>query len=228
MKQIVGFILLLFPLIVSKGQSIQNTSPIEPEIDASNPLTLGLNAYQIARFKPNTYDLQNIVNYTTEKWFIRGAVDYYKTPEMNTQYGSSSFSIARIINLGNDNFNNKIGLGAVVSHSRINGVSGGFNFVGVQSNTKWKFVELFTYQVNGTIEAQYGAYYKFTKNNLWEVRSHPRMLFNTQTGKREVPVGIGIGHTVRMSKATMYIYCEPEYDIANNNYLIYSGVKFIF
>lgn len=149
---------------------------------------------------------------------------------MSTQYGSSSFSVARIMNFSHPEkgWTNKIGLGLVVSHSELNGFSGGVNFVGVQFNEKWKFVELLTYQANGTIEAQYGAYYKFTKNNLWEVRSHPRMLFNTQTGRREVPVGVGIGHTIRMTNATMYIYCEPEYDIYNHNYLIYSGVKLIF
>ncbi|NLR93026.1 hypothetical protein [Flammeovirga agarivorans] len=228
---------ILFTLVLSVisysfslGQDSTAVLPLEEEVDASNPLSKGLNAYQIGRFKPNKVELQNIVNYTTSKWFIRAAVDYTKPYDGQVYYGSSSFMVSRVFDFAKNNEDWKVqtGFGVVVSNSRVNGNAIGVNFVGVQMNQKWKFVELFTYQSNGTIEAQYGAYYKFTPNGNWEIRTHPRMLFNTQTGVHEIPVGIGLGHTVRSKAFTSYIYCEPEYDLYNNEYIIYSGIKFIF
>ncbi|OHX67071.1 hypothetical protein [Flammeovirga pacifica] len=230
-KFLITSILSLICVLFSYAQedSIAITPP-EEQVDASNPLSKGLNFYQIGRFKPNKVELQNIVNYTTNKWFIRAAVDYTKPYDDNVYYGSSSFMVSRIFDLAknNDEWKVQTGFGVVVSNSKVNGNAIGVNFVGVQMNDKWKFVELFTYQSNGTIEAQYGAYYKFTQNGNWEIRTHPRMLFNTQTGVHEIPVGIGIGHTMRTPMFTTYIFCEPEYDLYNNEYLIYSGVKFIF
>ncbi|AZQ65490.1 hypothetical protein EI427_25085 [Flammeovirga pectinis] len=229
-----NFILPLLFIVLSlnfaNAQDTTTVENVEEMVDASNPLSKGLNVYQIGRFKPNQVQMQNIVNYTTSKWFIRAAVDYTKPYDADVSYGSSSFMVSRLIEFGKNNEDWKIqtGFGAVVSHSAANGVTAGVNFVGVQLSKKWKFVELLTYQFNGTIEAQYGVYYKFTNNGLWEVRSHPRMLFNTQTGVNEIPVGVGLGRTVKSKTFTAYIYCEPEYDLANNCYLIYSGVKFIF
>ncbi|MBD0399780.1 hypothetical protein [Flammeovirga sp. EKP202] len=220
----------LIHVSIAMGQDSTSVQHPEEEIDASNPLTKGLNAYQIGRFKPQQVDLQNIVNYTNNKWFIRAALDYTKPYEGQVYYQASSFMVSRVIDLGKNNENWKIqtGFGVVVSNSQANGTAVGVNAIGVQMNDKWKFVELFTYQSNGTIEAQYGAYYKFTKNGNWEVRTHPRMLFNTQTGVHEIPVGLGLGHTVRAKSFTTYMFCEPEYDLYNNEYIIYSGLKFIF
>lgn len=214
---------LLIPIII--------WSQTPPEtIDASNPLSKGLNVYQIFRIKPDVLDMQNIVNYTNSKWFIRGAIDYNKVYSEDLNYGSSSFLVSRLFKFSPENelWKVQVGVGAIISDSRINGLSAGVSFVGVQSYKKWKFVELFTYQVNNTIEAQYGLYYKISKNGLWEVRSHPRMLFNLDTGKNEIPAGVGIGKTILGKSFTTYVFCEPEYDFVANSYLIYTGVKVIF
>ncbi|MBK0369455.1 hypothetical protein [Flavobacterium agrisoli] len=152
---------------ITWGQEIE-----EEEVDASNPLSKGWNIYQIFRIKPNLLDMQNIVNFTTDKWFYRGAIDYNKAHPGDLNYGSTSFLVAKLFKLSpnNQSWKSQLGVGVVISDSKLNGFSGGVNLVGIQSNKKWKFVELFTYQVNNTIEAQYGIYYKFTKDGLWEVR----------------------------------------------------------
>ena len=223
MKNFITICFLFIPII------IWSQAPAE-EIDASNPLSKGLNVYQIFRIKPDVLDMQNIVNYTTSKWFIRGSIDYNKVHSEDLNYGSSSFLVSRLFKFLPDNelWKVQIGVGAIISDSKLNGFSGGISFVGVQSYKKWKFVELFTYQVNNTIEAQYGIYYKISKNGLWEVRSHPRMLFNLDTGKNEIPAGVGLGKTILGKSFTTYVFCEPEYDFVANDYLIYTGVKVIF
>lgn len=224
MKSFIAKCFFLIPVIIWS-----QTAP-EEQIDASNPLSKGLNFYQIFRVKPDVLDMQNIVNYTTDKWFIRGAIDYNKVSSEDINYGSSSFLVSRLFKFSPDNelWKVQVGVGAIISDSKANGFSAGISFVGVQSYKKWKFVELFTYQVNNTIEAQYGIYYKISEDGLWEVRSHPRMLFNMDTGVNEIPAGVGVGKTILGKSFTTYVFCEPEYDFVAKDYLIYTGVKFIF
>lgn len=217
MKSFIAKCFFLIPVIIWS-----QTAP-EEQIDASNPLSKGLNFYQIFRVKPDVLDMQNIVNYTTDKWFIRGAIDYNKVSSEDINYGSSSFLVSRLFKFSPDNelWKVQVGVGAIISDSKANGFSAGISFVGVQSYKKWKFVELFTYQVNNTIEAQYGIYYKISEDGLWEVRSHPRMLFNMDTGVNEIPAGVGVGKTILGKSFTTYVFCEPEYDFVAKDYLIY-------
>lgn len=223
MKNFIAKCIFFIPIVIWSQTSTD-------VIDASNPLSKGLNVYQILRVKPDMLDMQNIVNYTNSKWFIRGSVDYNKVFSGDLNYGSSSFLVSRLFKFSPENelWKVQIGVGVIISDSKLNGFSGGVSMVGVQSYKKWKFVELFTYQVNNTIEAQYGVYYKISKDGLWEVRSHPRMLFNLDTGENEIPAGVGIGKTILGKTFTTYVFCEPEYDFVASDYLIYTGVKVIF
>ncbi|MHA7128609.1 hypothetical protein [Algoriphagus namhaensis] len=211
--------------------------------DANNPIdpapTFGL----WNRFYSNDQSrLQFLANVTKGKWFYRFTMEYefnYQDPSYRwfvydgepqkekSHFNSTNFLVARLFQ--SKNGQHQYGVGAVVSYFHGRNFAGGVNFVSVSKVGTWKFITLTTLQAGNeifTMEFQPGIYHDFP--NGWYFRSHPRMLFNFETGFHEVPFGAGIGKIFSGQKPVVNLFFEPQYDVRNSVPMLYMGGKLLF
>lgn len=213
--------------------------------DANNPIdpspTLGIwNRF----YADEQSRLQILGNVTYGKWFYRvtaeyefnypnESIDYFNYDEENrpdqNQFNSANFLVARLFQSKNEK--HQFGVGVVISYFHETKFAGGVNFVSVSKFGGWKVITLTTLQTGKEVfvmEFQPGLYHDFNKG--WYFRSHPRMLFNFQTGQHEVPLGAGLGKIVKPSEegSVFNFFLEPQYDIVNTKPMLYAGMKILF
>ncbi|MEN2282471.1 hypothetical protein AAGF08_10060 [Algoriphagus sp. SE2] len=231
-KKLLITALVLLTLNFAYGQDANN--PIDP-----NP-TFGLfNRF----YSDNESRLQFLANVTYGKWFLRFTAEYefnynnepgYSSivlddgKEINeNHFSSTNILVARTFK--SKDGNHSFGVGGVVSYLHERRFAGGLNFVSVSKVNGWRYISLVTLQAGKEtflMEFQPGIYRDF--NNGWYFRSHPRMLFNFETGNNEIPIGAGIGKIFKNGTPVVNVFLEPQYDLANDVIMLYAGVKTLF
>ncbi|WP_066220892.1 hypothetical protein [Formosa haliotis] len=197
--------------------------------DANNPIdpspTLGI----WNRFYGDDFSrIQLLGNMTINgKWFVRFTTEFEANYHEDSEFTSTNFLAARLFQ--SENGKHQFGVGGVVSYINHAGWAGGVNFVSVSKFGAWKVITLTTLQGGDDIfmmEFQPGLYHDFNKG--WYFRSHPRMLFNFETGNHEVPLGAGVGKIFNTNGPVVNVFFEPQYDVVNTRAMLYTGVKMLF
>ncbi|AUP80001.1 hypothetical protein [Flavivirga eckloniae] len=197
--------------------------------DANNPIdpspTLGV----FNRFYDNDFSkTQLIANVTFSKWFVRFSAEEQFNYNGDNEFKATNLLVSRLFTSKNEK--NKYGFGAIISYIDSKAWAGGINFVSVSKlKNKWKVITLTTLQSGSNIfaiEFQPGIYKNY--NNGWYLRSHPRMLFDFETDKYEVPFGAGIGKIFDANWSLINLLFEPQYDFYNGYGMLYIGIKILW
>ncbi|WP_422354976.1 hypothetical protein [Roseivirga pacifica] len=201
--------------------------------DANNPIDPSPTAGLWNRFYGDEQSkLQFLANVTYGKWFYRFTAEAeFNYDEDNNNYtnkfSGTNFLVARLFQ--SENGQHQFGVGAVVSYFNKGKFAAGGNFVSVSKVGGWKFISLLTLQGGAdvfTMEFQPGIYHDFNKG--WYFRGHPRMLFNFETGRHEVPIGAGVGKIFNTNGPVVNVFFEPQYDFHNSLPMLYTGIKMLF
>ncbi|WP_157614041.1 hypothetical protein [Pseudotamlana agarivorans] len=196
--------------------------------DANNPIDPSPTFGIWNRFYGDDYSrLQILGNITLNKWFVRVTAEQQFNYNSDNEFNGANLLVARLFQ--SKNGKHQYGVGGVVSYIHNSGMAGGVNFVSVSKFGAWKAITLTTLQGGDdifTMEFQPGLYKDFDKG--WYFRSHPRMLFNFVNGQHEVPLGAGIGKIFKPSNTVFNLFFEPQYDVVNGRWMLYTGLKTLF
>ena len=197
--------------------------------DANNPIDPAPTFGMWNRFYADDFSrLQLLGNITYGKWFYRVTAEQQINYGESDQFKGGNFMVARLFELGGGK--HQIGFGGIVSHIKDRGNAAGLSAVSVSKlEDGWKFITLTTVQAGDDIfqaEFQPGIYKDF--DDGWYFRSHPRMLFDFETSQYEVPIGAGFGRVIASGNTSVNMFFEPQYDVRQSRWMLYTGFKLLF
>jgi hypothetical protein len=207
--------------------------PLASAQDANNPIDPSPTFGIWNRFYGDDFSrVQGLGNITYGDWFYRvsaeGQINYESGDKPGkVNFNGANFMVARLFDFADGR--HKVGFGGIVSYFEGKGTAAGVSGVSVSKLGSWKVITLTTFQAGNDIskiELQPGLYRSF--NDGWYFRSHPRMLFDLETNKNEVPVGAGFGRTFASADRVYNFFFEPQYDLAADRWMLYAGMKVLF